>query len=132
MNFTEDKGQVFGKEQPPATTQAGADQLGSSSAEKELRVSVDTRLTMSQRCVVTANKANSMLGCAKQSLAGRLREGVPPLCSDPVRPPLETVSSCFEPPVQEDESSEGPPRSSGGEAEGTGLVQSGEGLGDVW
>ncbi|KAK4818017.1 hypothetical protein QYF61_004130 [Mycteria americana] len=53
---------------------AGATQLESSSAEKDLGVLVDTKLNMTK-------KANGVLGCISQSIASRLREVILPLYS---------------------------------------------------
>lgn len=57
-------------------------------AEKDLRVLLDTELSMSQEYDFTA-KANGFLGCLRQSTASRLKQVVPPLCSVLVRPHLE-------------------------------------------
>ena len=47
----------------------GADLLERSSAEKDLRVLVDNRLTMGQWCALVAKKANDILGCIHQNVA---------------------------------------------------------------
>ena len=47
----------------------GDDLLERSSAEKDLRVLVDNRLTMGQWCALVAKKANDILGCIHQNVA---------------------------------------------------------------
>lgn len=66
-----------------------ATQLKHSFAEKDLRVLVETKLKTSQQCALADNKANSILGCIKQSTASRWREEILPLYPKLVRPLLE-------------------------------------------
>ena len=57
--------------------------------EKDLRVLVEDRFSMSQQCVLVAKKVTGILGCIKKSVASRSREVVLPFCSTLVRPHLE-------------------------------------------
>ncbi|XP_009472643.1 PREDICTED: protein FAM189A2 [Nipponia nippon] len=52
----------------------GNNLLESSSAEKNLGILVDNKLTMRQQSALVAKKANGVLGCIRQRLASRLRE----------------------------------------------------------
>ena len=52
---------------------------------------------MSQQWALTAQKANRILGCIQSSVTSRSREGILPLCSDRVRPHLESCIQLWGP-----------------------------------
>ncbi|PKU29908.1 hypothetical protein llap_19788 [Limosa lapponica baueri] len=76
--------------------------LGSSFAEKDLRVMVNEQLTMSQWCTLTTKKANSFQGWIRRSVSRRLREVTLPLYSALVRPHLENHVQFWEPQYKKD------------------------------
>ena len=63
--------------------------LESSPAEKDLGLSMDEKLNVSQQCAPAAGKANGILGSISRGVASRDREVIVPLCSALVRPHLQ-------------------------------------------
>ncbi|CAM4374021.1 unnamed protein product [Lepidochelys olivacea] len=91
MRFNKDKCRVLhlGRKNPMHRYRLGTEWLGSSSAEKDLGVTVDKKLDMSQECAIGLLGNKGILGYISRVIASRSRDVIVPLYSTLVRPHLE-------------------------------------------
>ncbi|KAK4826998.1 hypothetical protein QYF61_013098 [Mycteria americana] len=83
MKFIKSKCQILHK------YKLGEERLGSSPAERDLGVLVDSRLDMSQQRALAARRANRILGCIKHSIISWSKQMIILLYTALVRPHLE-------------------------------------------
>ena len=80
----------------------GKEWLKSSTAERDSRMLVDSRLNMSPQCALAAKRSNRILGCIKHNIASWSKEVIIPLYSVLLQPHLEYSVQFWGPRLKKD------------------------------
>lgn len=124
MKLQKDQCKVLplGRKNPLQQYKLRTDQLGSSSAGRDLGILVDSKLNINHLCALAAKTASRLLGCLNRTVATRPKEESIPFYSALLRPHLDSVSSNGFPKTRQTTNlnefsvHQGPPRQSGGQS----------------
>ncbi|CAM5146391.1 unnamed protein product [Natator depressus] len=104
MKFNSEKCKVMhlGVNNKNFSYKLGMHHLEVTDEEKDLRVLVDHRMTMSRQCDMAMKKANMVLGCIRRGVSSRDKEVLVPLYKALVRPHLEYCVQFWSPMFKKD------------------------------